>query len=151
LTKLPPTDRISSQFFLIIDEIYPHLSHREQLVLALSIAYSKKTRIAESLFYKHNILLKTQNLKSIQKIGALLKLGSLFIKTKSQSSIRESERNRMVIDIISNQKSYPKLLLQNIIQKVSDIFNITIQYGLVNNPNKLKSSEDTMLTIDSKL
>lgn len=151
LTKLPPTDRISSQFFLIIDEIYPHLSHREQLVLALSIAYSKKTRVAESLFYKHNILLKTQNLKSIQKIGTLLKLGSLFIKTKSQSRIRESERNRMVIDIISNQKSYPKLLLQNIIQKVSDIFNITIQYGLVNNPNKLKSSEDTMLTIDSKL
>jgi exopolyphosphatase/guanosine-5'-triphosphate,3'-diphosphate pyrophosphatase len=151
LTKLPPTDRVSSQFYLILDEVYPHLSHREQLVLALSIAYSKKARVAESLFYKHSSILKTQNLKSIQKIGTLLKLGSLIIKTKSQTRLRESERNKIVIDIISNQKSYPKLLLQYIIQKVGDIFNITIQYHLVNNSNKPKDSDDTMLTVNSKL
>ena len=151
LTKLSPTDRISNQFYLIMDEVYPHLSHREQLVLALSIAYSKKTRVAESLFYKYSSLLKTQNLKSIQKIGTLLKLGSLVMKTRSQVGIRESERNRVVIDIISNQKSFPKLLFQSIIQKVGDIFNLAIQYNLVNNPNKPKVSGDTMLTIDSKL
>ena len=151
LTKLSPTDRISNQFYLIMDEVYPHLSHREQLVLALSIAYSKKTRVAESLFYKHSSLLKTQNLKSIQKIGILLKLGSLVMKTKSQIRVRESERNRVVIDIISNQKSFPKLLLQSIIQKVGDIFNLEIQNNLVNNQNKPKVSGDTMLTIDSKL
>jgi exopolyphosphatase / guanosine-5'-triphosphate,3'-diphosphate pyrophosphatase len=151
LTKLPPTDRVSTQFYLILDEIYPHLSHREQLVLALSIAYSKKPRIAEWLFYKHRSLLKTPHLKSIQKIGTLLKLGYLIIKARFQVMLKASDANQMVIDIVINQKSNSKILLQNIIQKVTDIFGIAIQYRLVSSANKPKGSDGTMLTLKPKL
>jgi exopolyphosphatase / guanosine-5'-triphosphate,3'-diphosphate pyrophosphatase len=150
--KLPLTNKVNNQFYLALDEEYPNLTHREQLVLALSIAYSKKVKTAESLIYRHSSLIKPQNLKSIHKIGILLKLGYLIVKTKSYTNLRRSEKGRMIVDVISPQKSYPTILLEHIFEKVGDIFDLSIEHRLINNnTNRQKGEYGRMITVKSKL
>jgi len=150
MARLPASDRIYTQFYSLLDEIYPDLSNREQLVLALSIVYSKKVKAAEWLVRKHELLLKPQNQKSIWKIGILLKLGYLLIKSRSRTRIRKIERGRIIIDIISTQKSFPKVFLQYIIQKMGDVFDISIQININDNTNSSKTV-DNSITLKSKL
>jgi exopolyphosphatase / guanosine-5'-triphosphate,3'-diphosphate pyrophosphatase len=145
--KLPLTNKVNNQFYLALDEEYPNLTHREQLVLALSIAYSKKVKTAESLIYRHSSLLKPQNLKSIHKIGILLKLGYLIVKTKSYTNLRRSEKGRMIVDVISPQKSYPTILLEHIFEKVGDIFDLSIEHRLINNNTNRQKGDYSKIQI----
>ena len=72
LSTIPATNKYYSLFYRLLDEDYPQLTYREQVILALSIVYSKKIRIGEELYHKYSHLLKPQNLKSLQKIALLL-------------------------------------------------------------------------------
>jgi len=147
LTKLPTTNKLHELFYMILDEDYPYLTHREQLVLALSIVQSKKAKTSDWLFYKYRSILKPQNQKSIQKIGLLLRLSDLIVKSRSQIILTESRNNGITIDISSLMRVYPTILFQYIIQKVSEVFNIMIEYSLANNSDKLKHSENGMITV----
>ena len=149
--KLPFTNKVNNQFYLTLDEEYPNLTHREQLVLALSIAYSKKMKVAESLIHTYSAFLKPQNLKSIHKIGILLKLGYLIVKTKSHTALRSSEKGRMIVDVVSPLKSYPSILLEQTLDKVEDTFDLSIEHRLINNNSRQKDEHDRMITIGSKL
>jgi exopolyphosphatase/guanosine-5'-triphosphate,3'-diphosphate pyrophosphatase len=149
ISKLPETNKHYGLFYRILDEDYPHITHREQVILALSILYSKKIRIAEELFYKYNHLLKPQNLKSVQKIGILLNLARIIIKTRSHIRIRLTENQNMIFTIIPTQKSFPSILLKQVIEKASKIFDIPIQYQISDGINRLKTS-DRIISIRSE-
>ena len=148
LSRLPETNKHYSLFYRILDEDYPHLTHREQVILALSVLYSKKIRTAEELFYKYSHLLKPQNLKSVQKIAILLNLATIIIKTKSQIRIRLTENHNMIFTIISNQKSFPIFLLKQVIEKASKIFDMPVQYHILDSINRLKTS-DRIISLNS--
>ena len=149
LSKLSETNKHYSLFYRILDEDYPHLTHREQVILALSIVYSKKIRTAEELSYKYSHLLKPQNLKSVQKIAILLNLATIIIKTKSQIRIRLTENHNMIFTIISNQKSFPSNLLKQVIEKASKIFDMPVQYHIPDSINRLKTS-DRIISLNSQ-
>lgn len=149
LSRLPETNRHYSLFYRILDEDYPHLTHTEQVILALSILYSKKMRTAEELFYKYSHLLKPQNLKSVQKIAVLLNLARIIIKTRSQIRIRLTENQNMIFTIIPTQKSFPSISLKQVIEKASKIFDIPIQYHIPDGINRLKTS-DMIISIKSQ-
>jgi exopolyphosphatase / guanosine-5'-triphosphate,3'-diphosphate pyrophosphatase len=148
LSRLPETNKYYSLFYRILDEDYPHLTHKEQLILALSILYSKKIRTAEELFYKYSHLLKTQNLKSVQKIAILLNLARIMIKTKSQIRMRLTVNQNMIFTILPTEKSFPNNLLKQIIDKASKIFDIPVQYHIPDSINRLKTS-DRIISIKS--
>ena len=149
LSRLPETNKLYSLFYRILDEDYPHLTHREQVILALSILYSKKIRTAEELFYKYSHLLKSQNLKSVQKIAILLNLARIIIKTRSQIRIRLTVNQNMIFTIIPTQKSFPSILLKQVIEKASKIFDIPVQYHIPDGINRLKTS-DRIISIKSQ-
>ena len=134
-----------------MDEDYPHLTHREQVILALSVLYSKKIRTAEELFYKYSNLLKPQNLKSVQKIGILLNLAKIIIKTRSQIRIRLTVNQNMTFTIIPTQKSFPTTLLKQIIEKTSKIFDIPVQYHIPDRINRFKGSTRNIISIKSQI
>ena len=48
------------------------LSHREQVLLALSIIYTRKPNTAKRLFIRYRQILKSQDKKSIKKIAHVL-------------------------------------------------------------------------------
>ena len=147
LSRFPETNKYYSLFYRILDEDYPNLTYREQIILALSIIYSKKIRAGEELFYKNNHLLKQQNLKSIQKIAILLNLARLIIKTGSEIRIRLRENQNMIFTIIPTQKLFPSVLLKQIIEKTSGIFNIPIKCELPNKINGVKNSNNKIISI----
>ena len=150
LTKLYSTNKLLELFYIILDEDFPYLTHREQLVLALSIVQSKKAKTSDWLYSKYRSILKPQNQKSIQKIGILLKLNDLIVKSRSRIKLRESKNNGIVIDISSAIRSYPDILFQNIIQRVSEVFGIMIECYLPNNLDRPIHTENGMITVRSK-
>jgi hypothetical protein len=108
-------------------------------------------KVAESLIHTYSAFLKPQNLKSIHKIGILLKLGYLIVKTKSHTALRSSEKGRMIVDVVSPLKSYPTILLEQTLDKVEDTFDLSIEHRLINNNSRQKEEHDRMITIGSKL
>ena len=150
LSKLPETNKHYSLFYHILDQDYPRLTYREQVILALSIVYSKKIRTGEELFYKYNHLLKPQNLKSVQKIAILFKLARIIIKTKSQIRIKLTENQNIIFTIIPAHKSFPNILLKQIIEKVSGIFDIPVQYHIPNKVDRVQHSTDKIISIKSQ-
>jgi len=150
LSKLPETNKHYSLFYHILDQDYPRLTYREQVILALSIVYSKKIRTGEELFYKYNHLLKPQNLKSVQKIAILFKLARIIIKTRSQIRIKLTENQNIIFSIIPTHKSFPNILLKQIIEKVSGIFDIPVQYHIPNKIDRVQHSADKIISIKSQ-
>lgn len=150
LTKLYSTNKLLELFYIILDEDFPYFTHREQLVLALSIIQSKKAKTSDWLYSKYRSILKPQNQKSIQKIGILLKLNDLIVKSRSRIKLRESKNNGIIIDVSSSMRSYPVILFQNIIQRVSEVFGIAIECYLPNNIDSPIHTEDGMIAVRSK-
>ena len=150
LGKLPDSNKYYSLFYQVLDEDYPRLTHREQVILALSIIYSKKIRIGEELFYKYSNLLKPQNLRSIQKIAVLLNLARIIIKTRSQIRIKLTDNQSMNFTIIPTQKSFPSTLLKQVIEKTSKVFDIPVQYNIPDRINRLKGSSGNIISIKSQ-
>jgi len=150
LSKLPETNKHYSLFYHILDQDYPRLTYREQVILALSIVYSKKIRTGEELFYKYSHLLKPQNLKSVQKIAILFKLARIIIKTRSQIRIKLTENQNIIFIIIPAHKSFPNILLKQIIEKVSGIFDIPVQYHIPNKLDRVNHSTDKIISIKSQ-
>ena len=147
LSRLSETNKYYSLFYRLLDEDLPSLTYREQVILALSIVYSKKIRAAQELFYKYSHLLKPQNLKSIQKIAILLSLATIILKTGSQIRIRLTENQSMIFTIITSQKLFPSILLKQVIEKASAIFDIPIQYDIANRINRVKNSANKIISI----
>jgi len=146
IMKIDSTNKLDTLFNLVLDRDYPNLTHREQIVLALSIINSRKIKTSEFLFRKYSSLLKPQNQKSVYKIGILIKLNNLMMKSRAKIMVKESNI-RLAIDIIYKRKPYPTILFQNIIQKLSDIFAIEIQYSLRNDPYEQNTKKDRMVTM----
>jgi hypothetical protein len=151
LSKLPETNKYYSLFYRIVDEDYPSLTYREQVILALSIIHSKKIRAAQELFYKNNHLLRPQNLKSIQKIAILLNLARLIIKTGSEIRVRLRENQNVIFTIIPTQKLFPSVLLKQIIEKASNIFDIPIQCDIPNKTNRVKKPNNKIISINPQI
>ena len=150
LTKLHSRNKLLELFYIIIDEDFPYLTHREQLVLALSIIQSKKAKTSDWLYSKYRSILKPQNQKSIQKIGILLKLNDLIVKSRSRIKLKESKNSGIIIDISSPIRSYPAILFQNIIQRLSEVFGLGIECYLPNNLDRAVRTENGMITVSSK-
>ncbi|MGC1263703.1 MAG: hypothetical protein WA932_07050 [Nitrososphaeraceae archaeon] len=151
LSTIPATNKYYSLFYRLLDEDYPQLTYREQVILALSIIYSKKIRIGEELFRKYSHLLKPQNLKSLQKIALLLNLTRILLKTRSQIKIRLTENKNMIFTIIPTQKSFPSILLKQIIEKAGRIFDIPVQYYIPDRTNRLRNSMNNIVSLKPQL
>jgi exopolyphosphatase/guanosine-5'-triphosphate,3'-diphosphate pyrophosphatase len=151
LSTIPATNKYYSLFYRLLDEDYPQLTYREQVILALSIIYSKKIRIGEELFHRYSHVLKPQNLESLQKIALLLNLTGIILKTRSQIKIRLTDNKNVIFTIIPKQKSFPNILLKQIIEKAGRIFDIPVQYYIPDRTNRLRNSMNNIISLKSQL
>lgn len=123
--ELPPVTNLNNLFYMMIDEDSAFLSHREQLILALSIVHTRKEKAADWLFSRYRSILEPQNMRSIEKISACLVLSAILEKARANSKL--SIRGRRVdIRITPQPRQFvPSTLLENAVKNFERAFDVS--------------------------
>jgi exopolyphosphatase/guanosine-5'-triphosphate,3'-diphosphate pyrophosphatase len=129
MSEIPLTTNLHNMFYMIIDEDSSHLSHSEQLVLALSIIYTRKAKTANSLFTRYRSILQPQNKKSIEKIAVCISLSEILGRNKSKVKLISLNATKIVVMIIPGKKNLlPIMLLENMLKNFEIAFGVSIDY-----------------------
>jgi exopolyphosphatase/guanosine-5'-triphosphate,3'-diphosphate pyrophosphatase len=129
MSEIPLTTNLHNMFYMIIDEDSSHLSHSEQLVLALSIIYTRKAKTANSLFTRYRSILQPQNKKSIEKIAVCISLSEILGRNKSKVKLVSLNATKIVVMIIPGKKNLlPIMLLENMLKNFEIAFGVSIDY-----------------------
>jgi exopolyphosphatase / guanosine-5'-triphosphate,3'-diphosphate pyrophosphatase len=109
------------------------LDHHDQLVSILSVIYSKKKKKLDKIFDKFDSILVQSDKKSIRKISAILLLSELLAKSDSKIKLRRINDDLVKMKIHPIKTKFPEMLFEDILDKVSDAFNVDISYSIVYN------------------
>jgi exopolyphosphatase/guanosine-5'-triphosphate,3'-diphosphate pyrophosphatase len=131
LHTLPPTANLNNLFYMMIDEDNRFLTHREQLILALSIIYTRKGKTADWIFSRYRTILESQNKRSIEKIAACLTLSSIIERTGIRLQFRVMKGKKIDMKVTSPSKRYmPQMLLKNAVANFEQAFGIPVALKL---------------------
>jgi exopolyphosphatase/guanosine-5'-triphosphate,3'-diphosphate pyrophosphatase len=158
LADLPTVTNLNNLFYMIMDEDNAFLTHREQLILALSIIHTKKEKVADWLFSRYkSTILESQNKKSIEKIASCLMLSTIIEKSKANISIymKDSRKIDMRITRSSSSSSLftrqqqqeqfiPLILLENAMKKFQDAFGVSVFWSIEQSKQKSSVTEERM-------
>ncbi|MCI0558819.1 MAG: Ppx/GppA family phosphatase, partial [Nitrososphaera sp.] len=125
--SLPRVTNLNNLFYLMIDEDSAFLSHREQLILALSIIHTRKEKAANWLFSRYRSILEPQNKKSIEKIAACLALSAIL--EKGGINVKFSAKGskvEMKLTPSSIRLFIPLTLLSEALKKFEQAFEVSV-------------------------
>jgi exopolyphosphatase / guanosine-5'-triphosphate,3'-diphosphate pyrophosphatase len=132
ISELPYTTNIHNLFYMIIDDDNKYLTHGEQLVLALSIVYTRKVKTANWLFERYKSILQPQNKQSIEKVAACITLISILQRNRCRVSVQNLSKKKFALDINAgtSKQHFPHILLDGAIKKTENAFDISTDYSL---------------------
>ena len=123
--ELPPVTNLNNLFYMMIDEDSAFLSHREQLILALSIVHTRKEKAADWLFSRYRSILEPQNRRSIEKISACLALSAILERAKANAKL-SIKGKKLDIKIMPQPRQFvPTTLLENAIKNFERAFGVS--------------------------
>jgi exopolyphosphatase/guanosine-5'-triphosphate,3'-diphosphate pyrophosphatase len=125
MADLPRANNINNLFYMIMDEDNAFLTHREQLILALSIVHSKKEKAAEWHFSRYRSILELQNMKSIKKISACLALSAILERSRAVAKLSIDDR-RVAIRLVPGRQFLPAMLLAKALKNFEEAFNVSV-------------------------
>jgi exopolyphosphatase/guanosine-5'-triphosphate,3'-diphosphate pyrophosphatase len=131
---LPPLTNLNNLFYVILDEDKPGLSHREQLVLALSIVQAKKSKTAAWLFTKYRSIIQSQDKKSIQKIAVLLSISEILEKVKMKVRFIKGSQREIFLTLLPSKNILPIRLIENALKMLQEAFGIIVSYSIFSSP-----------------
>lgn len=128
---------VSNLFYNLIDEDNAFLSHREQLIMALSIVHTKKEKAADWLFSRYRTILDPQNKKSIQKIYACIVIYEILVRMNALAKLDFVDITdiyktniRIMMPWVPSQRrsitSIPSFMLATVLRDFERAFNIYI-------------------------
>ncbi|HXV46071.1 MAG TPA: hypothetical protein VD736_05305 [Nitrososphaera sp.] len=124
--ELPPVTNLNNLFYMMIDEDSAFLSHREQLILALSIVHTRKEKAADWLFSRYRSILEPQNKRSIEKISACLVLSAILERAKANAKL-SIKGKKVDIKIMPQPRQFvPATLLENAIKNFEQAFDVSV-------------------------
>lgn len=125
-SELPMIANLNNLFYLMIDEDNAFLTHREQLILALSIVHTRKEKAADWLFSRFRSIMEPQNKRSIEKISACLKLSEILERADANAKLSIKGR-KIDIKIMSPQQQFvPATLLESAIKNFERAFDVSV-------------------------
>lgn len=136
---LPIVTNLNNLFYMIMDEDNAFLTHREQLILALSIIHTKKEKAADWLFSRYKSILQSQNKKSIEKIASCLMLSDIIEKLKANVRVYIKEYSKIDMKIITlsltrqrrQQRQFiPLRLLEKTIKNFEGAFGVSVGWSI---------------------
>lgn len=129
IDKLSSFRDVDNVLFTILDDD-SILSHREQLIVALSLIYSKKKKKAEALINKFGQILKPSDKKTIKKISTVVSLCDIFHKTGTLVKPKSENINLLHLDIYVSRTPFPEVLLNQICSKIENVLGITVNSSI---------------------
>lgn len=120
---LPQVSNTNSIFYMVMDEDSV-LTHREQLILALSLVHMRKEKAAEWQFARYKEILEPQNMKSVKKVSALLGLSAIL--EKSKTAMRVSIEGRHVSMKLTPARQLPAVLLASVLGNFEKAFDVSV-------------------------
>ena len=102
------------------------LSHKEQLIVALSLIYSKKKKKAELLISRFRNILQQPDKKTIKKISTIVSLCDIFRKTGTLVKPKLDVSNSLNLDVFASKNTFPEILLRQACNKIENALGITI-------------------------
>jgi exopolyphosphatase/guanosine-5'-triphosphate,3'-diphosphate pyrophosphatase len=132
ISELPYTTNLHNLFYIIIDDDNKHLTHSEQLVLALSIVHTRKVKTANWLFETYKSILQPQNKQSIEKVAACITIISILQRNRCKVNVKNLSKKKITVDIDigTSKQHFPHILLDDAIKKIEDAFSISIDYSV---------------------
>jgi exopolyphosphatase/guanosine-5'-triphosphate,3'-diphosphate pyrophosphatase len=109
------------------------LDHHDQLISVLSVIYSKKKKKLDKIFDKFDSILIQPDKKAIRKISSILLLSELLAKSDAKIKLRHLNDDLIKMKIHPVKNKFPEMLFEDVIDKVSDAFNVDISYSIVYN------------------
>jgi hypothetical protein len=142
---MPHTTNLHNLFYMIIDEDNPHLSHREQLILALSIIRTKKAKTANWLFARYNSIMQPQNRRSIEKIAACLSLSEIVERIKSKVRFARCSQKEIVLTFIrAKNNAFPLTLIESALKNFKEAFDIPLTYSVSHTPSRVLAKQQVV-------
>lgn len=124
--QLPLITNLNSLFYLMIDEDSAFLTHREQLILALSIVHTRKEKAADWLFSRYPSILEPQNKKSIERISACLVLSEILEKAHTNARVCIKGRKADIKIMPPPRQFVPGTLLESAVKNFEHAFDISV-------------------------
>ena len=125
IDKLSAFRDVDNVLYTILDDD-SMLSHREQLIIALTLIYSKKKKKAESLISKFEGILHTIDKRTIKKISSVVSLCDIFHKTGARVESK-SDGSLLSLYIYASKNTFPEVLLQRACSKMQYALGIKIE------------------------
>jgi exopolyphosphatase/guanosine-5'-triphosphate,3'-diphosphate pyrophosphatase len=102
------------------------LSHREQLIVSLSLVYSKKKKKSQSLISKYLVLLQQNDRKIIRKISSIVSLCDILNKTRTKVN-PSFENSTLILKICPKKNTFPEVLFEQACKRLENTLNIHVQ------------------------
>jgi exopolyphosphatase/guanosine-5'-triphosphate,3'-diphosphate pyrophosphatase len=128
VSNLPKMTNLNNLFYLMIDEDSSFLSHKEQLILAVSIIHARKAKTANLLISRYRSILDPQNRDSVEKISACLEMSAILERGKinAKLTVRDNEIDMRLVPT-STRNFIPSTLLTEAVKKFEQAFDVTVK------------------------
>lgn len=137
VASLPRLTNLNNLFYLMIDEDSAFLSHREQLILALSIIHTRKEKAADWLFSRYRSILEPQNKKSVAKIAACLALSKILERSKMNVRVAVKGDKADLKITPSVRQFVPSALLADALRKFEQAFQVSVTCSIAAEKEKI--------------
>jgi exopolyphosphatase/guanosine-5'-triphosphate,3'-diphosphate pyrophosphatase len=131
IADLPTVSNLSNLFHMIMDEDNAFLTHHEQLILALAIIHTKKQKTVDWLFSRYRSMLAPQNMKSIEKVSACIRLSEILEKTNATVRLSINGKKISFKVLAGRRRAVPTLLLESAIRSFERAFEVSVTWQVV--------------------
>lgn len=124
-------------FNLIMTELFPRLTHEDQLILALSLVFSQKPKAAEKLYTMYKGILSYHNEKSIQKIAVCIDMTEIFERYKARIDLSKSYPRRFLMKITAKSGFLPQQIINDKVKMFESAFDIGLTFLILRDKKHL--------------
>lgn len=129
IDKLSSFRDVDNVLYTILDDD-SSLSHREQLLVALSLIYTKKKKKAESLIGKFDGILSQSDKKIIKKISTIVSLCDIFHKTGTVVKPTLENSDFLNLEVYASKNTFPEVLLEQACVKLKNSLGIKVKSSI---------------------
>ena len=129
IDKLSSFRDVDNVLYTILDDD-SSLSHREQLLVALSLIYTKKKKKAESLIGKFDGILNQSDKKIIKKISTIVSLCDIFHKTGTVVKPNLENSDLLNLEVYASKNTFPEVLLEQACVKLENSLGIKVKSSI---------------------